>query len=344
MMKNEVNPILQLPDAIWEAYDLAVDKINNNEQLREHATLCHHRLLQLLEGDSNSDELIPLLSSVESEMGEQAGMFAAVMIFAIIPFVQKQYRAIGIPFSILVDTFTDLHVWMNDYYGKHGRWGLSQIGWILHHVQCRLFKIGRLQYIHKPRWEMKVWVYLQHGTGHLQIVANVKEPTSHEIVGNPISSRGEVMPQMIQLDPKEWKLVLFEDTPVLEVHIQEGGKLSSELCKESMHEAVRFFKTYFPDKTFAAFVCSSWLLGPSLRQVLSSESNIVQFQKLFTLVHADVDKDEIFQRVFGEKPVDLHSAPRASSLQRAVLDYAISGKDFDQGVGFLYLDETKPSF
>lgn len=357
----EMNRILGLPEIVLEALKRAADYICGNERLRQHASLCYDRLLQLMNDVGDRNELISLLTSVEQKMEEQAGMFAAVMIVSTIPHVQQRYTGMGIPLSILMDTFSDIHVWMKVYHSKQGRWGLGELGWILNHVECRIFKIGRLQYMYKPHWGMKAWVYRNKRDGSLQKLANViganrsagsarpagsadangtfcstESSIDAEIAGNPISGTGETMPHVVRLRSEDWELVLSEKTPVLDVHIQEGGKLSPDICKESMDEAVRFFHTYFPEKEFAAFVCSSWLLGPSMLQVLPAESNVVQFQKLFELVHSFVDDEEIFRRVFGEKPADLQSAPRTSSLQRAVLDYAINGNHFDQGVGFIY--------
>jgi hypothetical protein len=335
---HKANEVLQFPKELLEAIQRAITLIKNNKSLINQALACHDLLLQFTKEPTLRNEVITQLTSAEKQMGDQAGMFAAVLIISTLPHVRSFYSSKGIPDSTLIDTYSDLYVWMKHHHHKNGHWGLSELGWILNLVQCRIFKIGRLQYIH-TQWEQKIRVYRHTTTGSLQALSEAFEKNGGlHIVGYPITLQGEVQQQVVELYSQEWELILAEGSPVLELHIQEGGKLNPELSKDSMQGATRFFKNYFPDLQIDAFVCSSWLLGPSLLQVLPAESNIIQFQKLFHLVHAFQDDNEIFKRVFGEKPSDLSLAPRDSGLQRAVIDHALSGKHFDQAVGFILND------
>ncbi len=53
-----------------------------------------------------------------------------------------EYRQRNIPHGVFLDTMQDITLWCENTGGK----GLLNVAWILNHLQCRLFRIGRLQY------------------------------------------------------------------------------------------------------------------------------------------------------------------------------------------------------
>ena len=134
--------------------------------------------------------------------------------------------------------------------------------------------------------------------------------------------------------------MLARDDPILEVHIQEGEPLTLELCQDSYDRALAFYQTHFPEKPFRAFVCESWLLGAPLQQILPHSSNILAFQRPYCLYQAQLTPtgDDFYQYVFYVKPVNLKTAPRDTSLRRAILDYLSAGNCMREGGGFILLD------
>lgn len=129
--------------------------------------------------------------------------------------------------------------------------------------------------------------------------------------------------QDINLDGR----TLAAGTKVLNVHIAADGPLLLDDCLDSLQQARDFF--HMPQ---AVFVCDSWLLAPALKEMLPESSNIIRFQNLFRIVSVHHRFRQAEQRVFGcvlETPADYLEK---TSLQKALKEYLIAGKE--PGIGF----------
>lgn len=69
----------------------------------------------------------------------------------------------------------------------------------------------------------------------------------------------------------------------LEVHIAAGKPLDIEACEASFRASKPFFEKYFPEYQYDRLTCYSWLLDSNLRTWLKEDSNILRFQKFFTV-------------------------------------------------------------
>lgn len=56
--------------------------------------------------------------------------------------IKAQYEKLGIPDEIFYATMDDIRIWCENDSNK----GLKNINWIKNHINCELFKIGRLQF------------------------------------------------------------------------------------------------------------------------------------------------------------------------------------------------------
>lgn len=63
-----------------------------------------------------------------------------------IPALQMQYQSLGIPESIFRDNLTDITLWTEDYWAKHGTPGFAEWEWVAKTFLLRVFRIGRLQF------------------------------------------------------------------------------------------------------------------------------------------------------------------------------------------------------
>lgn len=122
-------------------------------------------------------------------------------------------------------------------------------------------------------------------------------------------------------------------TAVLGVHIPQGQSLSEELCETSFQAAPSFFKQHFGMEP-VAFTCHSWLLHPSLQEVLLPQSNIIRFQSGFTVYHTDCDQAQAIERIFGLAREEGAPLPEKTSLQRAAKAYLERGGSFGMGTGY----------
>ncbi|WBQ03447.1 acyltransferase domain-containing protein [Kribbella sp. CA-293567] len=131
--------------------------------------------------------------------------------------------------------------------------------------------------------------------------------------------------------------------PALEVHISVDGPMNHQACSESFAAAVPFFAKHFPDETYRWATCASWLLDDQLAEYLPAESNIIRFQRRFTLwpraIEADRDVLEfVFQFPVGTvDPANLPAVPQDSTLQRAITSHLAAGRHWQLRLGWIPL-------
>jgi hypothetical protein len=134
------------------------------------------------------------------------------------------------------------------------------------------------------------------------------------------------------------------------VHIPATGPLDPQACDASFARARDFFVTHFADRP-AAFICHSWLLDPQLAEYLPAESNLVRFQRRFTLRPGEheLSHNEILQFVFGRRnphrdvPDDvLAELPQDTTLRRAYVTHLRSGRRWYARTGWAPLDTHDP--
>lgn len=241
------------------------------------------------------------------------------------------------------------------------RYGLGHrnLGWCHRVLLGRTVRLGRFQYIHRPyNRPFRVYRHRQAGAIHLLVenatgitrkgmLAGDDDPTwtsvlierTHTVTGSPVLD-GRVRAEPTTLDLSEWSEVLRPGDPVLEIHIPEDGPMDVRACSDSLVQARDRFPLLFPDRPFKAFGCFSWLLDPQFQRILPPDSNIVQFQERCHLLPLNEgDGRAGLTRIFHTE--DLSSAPRDTSMQRAVLKHLESGGGLYYG-GAVILAEELP--
>ena len=121
-------------------------------------------------------------------------------------------------------------------------------------------------------------------------------------------------------------------TPVLGVHIPAGRSLDPDAVQDSLDRAPEFFRTYF-GLSFRLMHCHSWLLSPALRELLPAHSRILRFQDRFRVYRTDNEERQAESRVFGFCSDDPREYPENTSLQKAVKQYLLNGKEVLMGHG-----------
>ena len=141
---------------------------------------------------------------------------------------------------------------------------------------------------------------------------------------------------------REHGLDVEEGEPCLDIHIPRySGPMDITACDRSLTRATEFFPRHFPEESPRYLVCSSWLLDPVLAERLPARSNIVAFQRHFTIARCDEPGDEATMIFVFEDPTrPLSAYPRSSSLQRAVLEHLEAGGHWHGGRGWRALDPT----
>jgi hypothetical protein len=128
----------------------------------------------------------------------------------------------------------------------------------------------------------------------------------------------------------------------LNLHIPATGPLTPQACDESLALARSFFAEHFPDPSRRRIVCTSWLLDEQLADYLPGGSNIMAFQRRFTITEdAIVDDHEPLRFIFRRVPPDLADLPRETTLQRALLDHLERGGHWRIRTGWFPWDPAR---
>jgi len=88
------------------------------------------------------------------EFKGKSAQFGAFVYTLAIESMEVWYNEKRIPRDILLDTVSDLSVWINRHYNWNGEWGLSQYGWLSCHIRGKLFKLGRIQFEPATVWHV----------------------------------------------------------------------------------------------------------------------------------------------------------------------------------------------
>jgi hypothetical protein len=154
--------------------------------------------------------------------------------------------------------------------------------------------------------------------------------------GQLVSPYGRVRSQTVYLPRAEWDLILQHGDTVLDLHIPRKDPLSAETCGDSYRQALEFFPRIFPERSWKALYCHTWFFTPQLQSFLPPESSIVKFQREFYLFPFPGSVGFLWSFVFGEKYPDPATAPRDTSLRRAVLDWIGQGKEIFDLPGVMF--------
>lgn len=145
--------------------------------------------------------------------------------------------------------------------------------------------------------------------------------------------------------PEDWPAVggVGPGDPALEIHIPEAGPLRPDWCDESLARAPGFFAKHLAGPSYRVGMCTSWLLDPQLVDYLPAGSNIVQFQRRFTLLPDPRESDATFIRfVFRSNTTDLAELPQTTTLERAVVGHMVDGRHWRVPSGWLSLPGSRP--
>jgi len=359
---NEANKIFRLPDDAVKALYRVASIARNREELSRLAWHGHYILF--INNDGDQKVIWQNWPSMENSMGESAGMFAVLVFISALPIVEKFYNEKGIPREVLIDTFSDVEIWMSNYYETHGVWGMDEMCWLIHHFNCAIYRLGRLQFmpgnfngkvkVLRNKVSGKVVTLTEAGSrfrsdGRVEGINSIvdddgawisgMDEKDGFITGNPILPDGIVSGNTISLSLKEWVVVLSNGDPILHIHIPRGSRMPYELCHESLKMAVDFFQRYFPEKPFYGFALNTWFLDAQLQNLLPTFSNLVKFQMEF-YIYRVVDDDGLIRRfVFKGCRLNSPTAPKESLLQRAILNHVTAGNHMYTCAGFILKED-----
>lgn len=353
-----------LPDEATDPLQEAARRIGANPVLRLLAKHCYRLLYN--HPDYNAFGQWP---DFKAELGELGETFYLLILQASAPLIRAKHSAHGMPESITCATCSRYDAVQRFRVTHDGRWGAERrsLYWIRYHTAGKLFRIGRMEYKLEP-YNGRVAAYRHKKSGRTLALAQdgacfdvhghaVKTPETHQgetwlatlhtdgenVVGFPVAPLGMAVRRKISLPQRDWRLVLGKSDWTMDMHIPPGGNMTLEKCLESMREGTAFFQKYFADQPFASITCSSWIFNTQLEQILPPSANLVLFQHELYLYPIPSAGQDGLVFIFGRHDATPENSPRATSLQRAILDFMAAGNQW-RGGGMFFLIEDLPVF
>lgn len=161
--------------------------------------------------------------------------------------------------------------------------------------------------------------------------------TGNQYIANPcinglVSTESKIFPK------NQYRLILQPGETVLSVHIPRGTDISVQQASASLSAGFKAAIKYYPEFDIKALYCRSWLLDPSLKDLLQPTAKIPQFGNMFTRYPSKSAGREVFSFVFPQA-MPLQQLPENTSLERAVKNHYINGNHILAYSGFILPDQ-----
>ena len=144
--------------------------------------------------------------------------------------------------------------------------------------------------------------------------------------------------KLFRIGQLEYELTALEGRNIISLHIPTDVRLEPLLLRQSWERAMPLLARGFPEWAEAPAYCHSWLLSPTLEDLLPPESNIRRFQQSFTITPLAVPCTGVIQWVFKNPNLPPERYPEDTSLQRKLKAFLLNGGVFTDAKGWLLPD------
>ncbi len=329
-------PLCQGPNGVLERMDEVARITASDPNCMRYAAMLHYGLYLAVPQMPLQKMPLP-----EKKYGDNAGIFQLLAAMSSLPLIAETQKAMGLPESQLAATAEWLGGTIAIYAAAHhGIPGHTpqQSAWLRHHIDGKLFRIGRLEYMPDIWGGYMPAVYRSRKTGALTVLsrdqwmfdsAGLRLPECTEkpaftsrlkfldghVTGTPISPYGRIQTgRKVSLDLNEWEPLCADWDPVLHIHIPGGGGMSVSAVRESLLAARQFFRKYFSTDV-KVFCCASWILNPVWEKELP-DSNLAALQRNVYMTPAFRSENCGLFFVYGQD-CDPRTQPRTSRLHEA---------------------------
>lgn len=335
--------------ALWAYKSLLVKaamKVRRNAAMR--LLVCMLECWVRMGGNANDERYIPPVG--KGVAYDFLHLFAAI---PTMPDSVKYMRDRRIPEDIIRATMREYDFCLEKCKERLGReaFDKGRLGWMRLVIGNQLLRIGRFKYELPSRKIKGISVYKNksgelavfadgmkvHRSGGILGSAGLEDETGSytaEVFADDQKVRGHlivdgcVQDETTELSLCEWDRCLGNEDSVVAVHIPKGGCFDRDTIEDSYQYAKKIFEECYPEKPFKAFYCCSWLMSRSLPDILKPTSNILAFQKKYTIFPCQSRGKSILSFVFpGKGEVDDFDAlAEETSLQKAVKKIYQSGR------------------
>jgi hypothetical protein len=119
------------------------------------------------------------------------------------------------------------------------------------------------------------------------------------------------------------------------LHIPTGAHLEPEAVDASLEAIKETIAAHFPRWKDFPRVCHSWLLSPTMQELLPEDSKILKFQRRFAVTLTGEDNNDFLQWCFKRKDIPFDALPEETSLQRKLKAKLLRGEPFLDARGVL---------
>ena len=141
--------------------------------------------------------------------------------------------------------------------------------------------------------------------------------------------------RLFRIGELEYELTTLEGEKAVSLHIPSDAKLRKGLLEDSLSAAREVIGKAFPDYKDSVMFCHSWLLSPTLKELLPPASNILTFQSFFEIQPLPNANEDVLLWVFKNPELPPEQYPQDTSLQRKLKKYLLEGGTFLDAKGIL---------
>lgn len=143
--------------------------------------------------------------------------------------------------------------------------------------------------------------------------------------------------KLFRIGQLEYELATHEGVPVINLHIPTDTLLERTYLRASYLQARELIGQMQGVYRDAPMRCRSWLLSPTLKELLPAESRILDFQRSFSITPLE-SGDSYRLWVFKDPRLTADKFPENTSLQRRLKAFLLDGGSFMEAEGALIQD------
>lgn len=221
--------------------------------------------------------------------------------------------------------------------------------WLMLFAKARIFKTQGVQF--EMRTMLKSVIYLRnrvtkdvigmmirgtfHRTGRQHLGAagyaeyeGAFQPTFREdednYYGYPLE-KGRISAESKTFSKIEWEIFAKPGDPCFAMHFSKNADISQESLRRAYASAKKLAAERYPEFTGYLVECVSWLMDPTLVDILGEKARISAFANSFIKYPQKSAGREGFSYVFGNFKGPLEELPEDTSLQRGLKKHYLNG-------------------
>lgn len=296
--------------------------------------------------------------------GENTGIFHLLNAMSCLPLIAETHKKLGIPESNLAEMGQWITGTIAIYRAAHnGIPGHSpnQTSWLRHHIDGRLFRIGRLEYmngfwhpnfpaVYRNRQNGSIVAICRNGAkfdeSGCQLSTQIPEKPDFiakmevidgKVTGTPVAPDGTVLKdRTITISLEEYEPFCAPWDEIPSIHIPGGGGMTLEAVKDSLLKARQFYRDVLKIDV-KGFLCSSWILSPDWVKELP-DSNMAKFRRNMFALPSGKHPQSGFFFVYGSSDIDPRKLPRTTALHEAFCRILDRGDTLRYGEVFIPAD------